>query len=124
MNEDISPEALKTFFRKDLFAGFVGIELLEAGAGRATARLDLRDHHLNGLGLVHGGAIFTLADTPCLFGHNLRQMLLQRVKGIVGYIKQFHFRFGFGILHIRIIAEDVRYVDRIEFFRECQLIDS
>ncbi|MEK7243993.1 MAG: phenylacetic acid degradation protein, partial [Thermodesulfobacteriota bacterium] len=52
LNEAITSEAIKAFFRKDLFAGFVGIELIEAGDGRARARLEIRDHHLNGLGLV------------------------------------------------------------------------
>ena len=87
LNEDISPEALKTFFRKDLFAGFVGIELLEAGAGRATARLDLRDHHLNGLGLVHGGAIFTLADLAFAAAVNSRGRAAVAIHCSISYLK-------------------------------------
>ena len=48
-------------FVDDNFAKHVGIELIEVGKGRAKARLQICDHHLNGPGLVHGGAIFTLA---------------------------------------------------------------
>ncbi len=58
----VTAEEIRSFFRKDVFAAFVGIELVEAGNGRATARLPLHDHHRNGLGIVHGGAVFTLAD--------------------------------------------------------------
>ena len=59
---DLSEEGLKRFFKRDQFAAYSGIELLTAGPGRATAKMTLQPHHLNGLGTVHGGAIFTLAD--------------------------------------------------------------
>lgn len=54
--------ALQEIFRLDRFAAHVGIEILEGGAGRARARLAVQPHHLNGLGTVQGGALFTLAD--------------------------------------------------------------
>jgi len=47
---------------KDLFARHVGIEILDMAAGRATARLKIEKHHLNGIEITQGGAIFTLAD--------------------------------------------------------------
>jgi acyl-CoA thioesterase len=40
----------------------VGIELLEVSPGRAKTKLQIEDRHLNGLGIIQGGAIFTLAD--------------------------------------------------------------
>ena len=46
----------------DKFAAFVGIQLTGVGPGRASARLELGERHLNGVGSVQGGAIFTLAD--------------------------------------------------------------
>ncbi len=55
-------EALRQLFLRDQFARHSGIELIDAGPGRATARMALGPQHLNGLGTVHGGAIFTLAD--------------------------------------------------------------
>ena len=65
----------------------MGIELLEAGAGRATARLDLRDHHLNGLGLVHGGAIFTLADLAFAAAVNSRGRAAVAIHCSIAYLK-------------------------------------
>ncbi len=41
----------------------LGIELLEAGPGRAVARLRLTDGMINGHGVAHGGYLFLLADT-------------------------------------------------------------
>ena len=46
----------------DRFAKHAGIRLIEVGSGYAAAELALSDYHLNGLGIAHGGAIFTLAD--------------------------------------------------------------
>jgi acyl-CoA thioesterase len=50
------------FFKGDRFAARNDIELIEVGPGCAKARMTLHPHHLNTLGIVHGGAIFTLAD--------------------------------------------------------------
>lgn len=52
----------QSMVNKDRFARMLGIELLEAANGHARARMPLRDDHLNGLDIVHGGAIFSLAD--------------------------------------------------------------
>jgi acyl-CoA thioesterase len=53
---------IKDFFKGDQFATRNSIELLEVANGHARAKMTLHSHHLNGLGTVHGGAIFTLAD--------------------------------------------------------------
>jgi acyl-CoA thioesterase len=58
----MNPETLKSLFKQDLFAAHAGIELLDVAPGRAVARMPIAPHHKNGLGSVHGGAIFTLAD--------------------------------------------------------------
>jgi uncharacterized protein (TIGR00369 family) len=50
-------------YRLPEFARHVGIEVLEADAQRVVGRLQLGPQHSNGVGIVHGGAIMTLADT-------------------------------------------------------------
>ncbi len=55
-------KAIWDFFKNDRFAQHSGIELLEIGEGRAKAKMTIDDSHLNGVNVVHGGAIFTLAD--------------------------------------------------------------
>src|SRR5690606_15864908 len=46
----------------DLMAKHLGIELLEVGEGRARARMPIQSFHMNSANVVHGGAVFTLAD--------------------------------------------------------------
>jgi acyl-CoA thioesterase len=49
----------------NLFAQLVGftLRLGRRGSGKATAALDVRPELLNPNGVVHGGALFTMADT-------------------------------------------------------------
>ena len=58
----MDPDQIKAFFSRDRFAAHVGIELVESAPGRAKARLRIGEQHLNAVGVVHGAAIFSLAD--------------------------------------------------------------
>ena len=55
-------ETIKKFFKGDRLAEYLGIELVEVSIGKAVARMEIKEEHLNGINTVHGGAIFTLAD--------------------------------------------------------------
>lgn len=57
-----SPGFLKRFFRRDRYAAAAGVRLIDAGPGRAVARMVVRPDHMNGVDVVQGGAVFTLAD--------------------------------------------------------------
>jgi acyl-CoA thioesterase len=47
---------------RDRFARLAGIEALEVDADFAKVRMVIADCHRNALDMVHGGAIFSLAD--------------------------------------------------------------
>ena len=53
---------IKEFFERDQFARLAGIELVSVSEGQAVARMRVQSLHLNAVGCVQGGAIFTLAD--------------------------------------------------------------
>lgn len=56
-------QEIKAFFSdRDKFARHCGVELLEVSEGRAKAKMEIAENHLNGVNIVHGAAIFTLAD--------------------------------------------------------------
>ena len=46
----------------DRVAAHLGIEVVDVGAGRATLRMRITAEMLNGVGTVHGGVVFSLAD--------------------------------------------------------------
>lgn len=48
--------------KNDQFAKLVGLELVKVELGYAEVRMVITEKHLNGVGIVQGGALFTLAD--------------------------------------------------------------
>jgi acyl-CoA thioesterase len=55
-------ESIRRHFEQDGFAASSGMRLVDLRPGFAKTSLQVEDRHLNSLGTVHGGAIFTLAD--------------------------------------------------------------
>lgn len=58
------------FFAKDNWAQVAGIELLDVSPGRAKVRMPVQERHKNSHGTVHGGVIFSLADTAFALASN------------------------------------------------------
>jgi acyl-CoA thioesterase len=54
-------ETIKRHLENDQFAASSGIRLVELGPGFARTSLTIEQRHLNSVGIVQGGAIFTLA---------------------------------------------------------------
>jgi len=55
-------KTIDEFFKNDQFVNHCGIELVSRQPGQAVTRMSVQPLHLNALGIVQGGAIFTLAD--------------------------------------------------------------
>ncbi|MBE0537846.1 MAG: PaaI family thioesterase [Phycisphaerae bacterium] len=74
-------------FVDDSFARYVGVELIEAGDAGAAAQLVIRAHHLNGAGVVHGGAIFTLAAWTMAVAANSIQPLTLGLSATISWVR-------------------------------------
>jgi len=76
MDTTVTPEALAAQVGETMFAVDVaskdtmGMELLLCAPGHARMRMQVRELHLNGHGMCHGGFIFTLADSTFAFACN------------------------------------------------------
>ncbi len=75
------------FFEKDSFARYCGVELIEAGDGCARAKLKICPHHLNAVGIVHGAAIFTLADAAFAAASNSHDHVAVAININISYLK-------------------------------------
>ncbi len=53
---------LEQMLKNDRFASTNDIQLISVGKGEATAEMIVSDKHLNGVNIIQGGALFTLAD--------------------------------------------------------------
>lgn len=81
-------EAIHTILAQDRFCcDTVGIELIEVGKGRAQSRLTLNRSHLNGLGIVQGGAVFTLADYALAAAANSHGTAAVLINADISYMK-------------------------------------
>jgi uncharacterized protein (TIGR00369 family) len=70
MEEDVGPgldqrhlQDLRERIRLSPFHQWAGLDLVSVGDGEAKLRLELRGHHFNPQGIVHGGIITAIADS-------------------------------------------------------------
>ncbi len=75
------------FFKHDRFAAAAGIETLEASRGYCRCKMAIGENHMNSVGVVHGGAIFTLADFAFAVASNSHGQLALAVQASISFLK-------------------------------------
>jgi len=60
---NVARTAAHEMFDRDVASRGLGMELVEAGAGRARVRMTVSAAMVNGHAIAHGGYVFLLADT-------------------------------------------------------------
>lgn len=73
--------------QNDRFAKVNNIELLEIGEGTAKAQMKVTENHLNAVGIIQGGALFTLADFVFAAASNSRGKIAVTLDANVNFIK-------------------------------------
>ena len=74
----------------DLFSQWLGIEVLEIKEGYSKIKMTVRREMINGLGIVHGGIAFSLADSAFAFACNNRNLLSVALDTSINFIKPVH----------------------------------
>jgi len=80
-------QVIRNFFKNDRFAKHSGVELLEVSPGYAKTKMEVQDRHLNGVDVVHGGAIFTLADLAFAAASNSHGTVAVAINASIWYVK-------------------------------------
>ncbi|MDR1520486.1 MAG: PaaI family thioesterase [Planctomycetota bacterium] len=83
----------------DAYAGITGLEVLRAEPGLAEVRLPVTPAVLNGHGIVHGGALFTLADYAAAIAANLLGEPTVGAYASISYLRSV--RKGFAVARAR-----------------------
>lgn len=78
---------VERMLKNDRFAEHNGYELLEVAAGRAITRMEVCEHHLNGVNIVHGGAVFGLADFAFAAASNSHGTVAVAINASIWYMK-------------------------------------
>jgi acyl-CoA thioesterase len=68
--QSIAEASRDAMWRDDRASRLLGIEVLAVGPGSATLRMAVREEHLNGHHICHGGFVATLADSAFAFACN------------------------------------------------------
>ncbi|TAH07788.1 MAG: hydroxyphenylacetyl-CoA thioesterase PaaI [Sphingobacteriia bacterium] len=74
----------------DAFSNWLGIEVIEIREGFSKIKMTVRAEMLNGLGIVHGGIAFSLADSAFAFACNSRNNLSVALDTSINFIKAVH----------------------------------
>ena len=74
----------------DRFSQWLGIEVIEIREGYSRIQMTVRPEMLNGLGIVHGGVAFSLADSAFAFACNNRNNLSVALDTSINFIKPVH----------------------------------
>jgi acyl-CoA thioesterase len=80
-------DSIKEFMQRDAFVKHCGIELVTIAPGRAVTRMQIQPWHLNAVGIVQGGAIFTLADYAFAVASNAHGTVAVGINVSITYIK-------------------------------------
>jgi acyl-CoA thioesterase len=80
-------DAMKKFVLQDHFARHIGVEILEHDRGAAKARMEIGKYHRNSAGMVHGGAIFSLADAVFSIASNSHGTLAVAINVSISFFK-------------------------------------
>ena len=79
--------SVRKALEKDAYASHLGIELLAMEAGYARAQMPLKAFHGNMHGMVHGGAMFSLADFVFQAASNSYGVVAVAINANISYIQ-------------------------------------
>lgn len=87
VEQPIDLDAIRRHFETDHFATSSGMRIVELLPGRARTVLQVEKRHLNSVGTVQGGAIFTLADLAFALACNCRGQVAVAVSTNLSFLK-------------------------------------
>lgn len=80
-------EVVDHMMEHDLFSQWLGIKVLEIYEGYSKIKMTVRTEMMNGLGIVHGGIAFSLADSAFAFACNNRNNLSVALDTSINFLK-------------------------------------
>jgi acyl-CoA thioesterase len=123
-------------FTKNKYANDCGIEIAEVRPGFVKCTMDITENHLNGIGIVMGGAIFTLADFTFSLAANSHGMIAISLNAFISYQRKYSYgritatateikRSNYTVVyHVGICDENNRRIAEITgtcYFQETQI---
>ena len=70
--DELANKVVSRMMKDDTFSQWLGIEIIEIKEGYSKIKMRVRNEMMNGLGMVHEGIAFSLADSSFAFACNSR----------------------------------------------------
>jgi acyl-CoA thioesterase len=80
-------QSIDHLLKQDRLAKLLGIEVVELTEGHARLRMIALPEHCNGLGIVHGGTIFSLADIAFAAACNSHGVPTVGINANISYVR-------------------------------------
>jgi acyl-CoA thioesterase len=84
--EDRAARSAAAMWATDTASKWAGLTLDHVGPGTARMSVTVREDHLNGHGICHGGVIFTLADSAFAFACNSHNAVAVAQHNSISYL--------------------------------------
>jgi acyl-CoA thioesterase len=88
--DSLAAEVVSHMMEHDAFSRWLGITILRASPGFSQVRMVVRPEMMNGLGVVHGGIAFSLADSCFAFACNSRNLRSLALDTAINFLKPIH----------------------------------
>lgn len=72
--------------QNDRFSQSLGIRIVQADAGSVIIEMLTDDSMCNGFGIIHGGVLYSLADTALAFASNRAATKALSIEGSISYL--------------------------------------
>ncbi len=87
MEETAAQRVVGQMMKDDRFSQWLGIIVLDVKEGYSKIQMTLRNEMMNGLGTIHGGLAFSLADSAFAFACNNRNNLSVALDTSISFTK-------------------------------------
>ena len=75
MNDELAKKVVAKMMQDDLFSQWMDVKIIEVSEGYSKIKMKLRNEMINGFNVIHGGIIFSFADSAFAFACNNRNNL-------------------------------------------------
>lgn len=89
-NDLKASQVVQHMMEHDLFSQWLGIKVIEIKEGYSKITMTIRKEMINGLGIIHGGVAFSMADSAFAFACNNRNVLSVALDTSINFLKPVH----------------------------------
>ena len=89
-NDLKASQVVQHMMEHDLFSQWLGIKVIDIKEGYSKITMTIRKEMINGLGIIHGGVAFSMADSAFAFACNNRNVLSVALDTSINFLKPVH----------------------------------